>query len=379
MGTHLTARLAWHDDGWNGHICRKPVENTYCVGCYSYPGQMIAERRDLAWEQAHAGQPIDTGEHISPCIYSANAFGLKRLTAYSDPPDFFKDGTQTRRWELPPASVCVWPYEVMYADDLRQSGGGFDHDARRERASEFFLELLKDKSLIFYYANYSNPMTEDDAQRYLLVGLSRIKNVGEELMYAGCSEQTRQRFGGGFVWDRTITSHYPDQGLRLPYHAYREQPELMAKFAISPENPRICKFGSKHVSDDDALGLVEQFLESVETLQQIGDTTEDWAARKSWLQNLIANCGKVAAFIRDCLLYWMYSNSVVPSRSSKPKSMRRVSNKHFELSSTCLKLNRKHFLDFNFPMMSSEVYLGLGGYEQLKSRSFSKTFCLVLA
>ena len=288
MGIHLTARLAWHDDGWNGHVCRKPVENTYCVGCYSYPGQMVAERRDLEWEKAHAGQPIDTGDHISPCIYSANAFGAAQLTAFADPPEFFKDGTQTRKWELPPASVCVWPYEVMYADDLQEQGGGYDNDKRRERAKAFFDELTEDESLIFYYVNYSNPMSEDDAQRYLLVGVSRIKTIGEELIFAGCSQQVRERSGGGFVWDRTVTSHYPDQGLRLPYHVYRDRPELMAKFAISPENPRTCKYGSKHLSDDDALGLVEQFLVAVEALQQMGDTTEDWAARKTWLQNLIA-------------------------------------------------------------------------------------------
>jgi hypothetical protein len=35
MTQHLTARLAWHDDGWNGHVCRNPAANTYCVGHYS--------------------------------------------------------------------------------------------------------------------------------------------------------------------------------------------------------------------------------------------------------------------------------------------------------------------------------------------------------
>jgi hypothetical protein len=90
----------------------------------------------------------------------------------------------------------------------------------------FFKALENDKSLIFYYANYSNPMSEDEAQRYILVGVSRIKRIGEELMYVGCSEQTRQRYGGGFVWDRTITSHYPEQGLRLPYRIYRDRPDF---------------------------------------------------------------------------------------------------------------------------------------------------------
>ena len=36
MPTHLTARLAWHTDGWNGSVCRFPERNTYCVGYKSF-------------------------------------------------------------------------------------------------------------------------------------------------------------------------------------------------------------------------------------------------------------------------------------------------------------------------------------------------------
>jgi len=43
MTVHISARIAWHDSGWNGHICRDPKANTYCVGQYSFPGEMIAE------------------------------------------------------------------------------------------------------------------------------------------------------------------------------------------------------------------------------------------------------------------------------------------------------------------------------------------------
>ena len=59
MTVHISARLAWHEDGWNGHICRNPKNNTYCVGSHSYPGEMIAERRDLEWEMQDdvAGKP----------------------------------------------------------------------------------------------------------------------------------------------------------------------------------------------------------------------------------------------------------------------------------------------------------------------------------
>ena len=57
MAVHMSVRLAWHSDGWNGHICKKPCENVYCVGQHSYPGELIAETRDLEFEKAHAGEP----------------------------------------------------------------------------------------------------------------------------------------------------------------------------------------------------------------------------------------------------------------------------------------------------------------------------------
>jgi exodeoxyribonuclease V alpha subunit len=31
MTQHISARLAWHDSGWNGRVCRNPKGNTYCV------------------------------------------------------------------------------------------------------------------------------------------------------------------------------------------------------------------------------------------------------------------------------------------------------------------------------------------------------------
>ena len=256
------------------------------------PGDMIAERRDLTWEQQHGGEPIPRSGYIAPCIYSANAFGTETRTAFAEPPKFFNDATQTRFWDLPASSVCVWPYEEMYDDEVKSESGRYDNQARRQQAIAYFAALKADSSLIFYYANYSNPLSEDEARRYLLVGVSRVKSVGEELMYAGCSQRTIETFGGGFVWDRTVTSHYPEQGLRLPYHLYRGQPELMERFAISPENPRTCKYGSRHLSDDDALGMIEQFLSSVEALESVGDTSEDWQTRKYWLQCLVGELWK---------------------------------------------------------------------------------------
>lgn len=287
MTIHISARVAWHNDGWNGHICRDPVANTYCVGAHSYPGTYIAEKRSLEWEASVKGKPCSELEQIPPCCYSYNAFGTEEVPAEAAPPVWFNDSTRTRRWTLPTATICVWPYEVMYGDDVRK-GGRFDYGKRLANARDYFDAIQPDKSLIFYYANYSNPFSEYEAKRYVLVGLSRVKALGEELFYEGCSDDVKERYGGGFVWQRAITSHYPDQGLRLPYHVYRDRPDVLTRIAVFPENPRLCKYATRHFADDDALGLVEGFLRAVRELQDLGDTTEDWTIRKKWLEELIS-------------------------------------------------------------------------------------------
>jgi exodeoxyribonuclease V alpha subunit len=145
MPTHITARLAWHDDGWNGTICREPALNTYCVGAKSYPGDVIARDRNLATEQNCAGCSGDAlpNGYVPPCCYSYNAFGLHEAAARSNPPDFFYGGADTRDWTLQAATVCVWPYEAMYSAEVT-ADGFLDNDKRRALTLEFFKPIEED-------------------------------------------------------------------------------------------------------------------------------------------------------------------------------------------------------------------------------------------
>lgn len=291
MPTHITARIAWHSDGWNGHVCKAPERNTYCVGCKSFPGDVIARERNIDVERKFAGKhSSELGGYVPPCSYSYNAFGVSQATAASEPPDFFYGGAARREWTLEPATVSVWSYEAMYDDQVKASGR-LDNDMRQALARKFFEPVIEDcgENLVFHYANYSNPLSEDENQRYLLVGVSRITKVGEELFYENVQEKIAKDYAGGMVWARDITTAYPNEGLRLPYHLYLDDPQTLASIAVFPENPALCKYGSKHLTDDDAIGLLEQFLAKVEHLEDIGDKSENWTAREDWLKKTIAS------------------------------------------------------------------------------------------
>ena len=288
MATHITLRLAWHNDGWNGRVCEKPERNTYCVGCHSFPGELIREKRDLAWEKMNAGKPIAALDRPPPCMYSASAFSDQPNKVYSEPPEFFNDKTETRWWEIPAATACTWPYEAMYNRDDIRDGDRYDYDKRLKYSEEHFEPIECGRSLVFYYANYSNPLSDDQNPRYLLVGVARIKEIAPTLYYENCSERTLERYKG-FIWQRGVTADYPANGVRLPYHRYIDQPDQLLKIAVTPENTNICKYATKHVSDDEALGLVEQLLEAFRIVRDdLEDDSENWDQRIQWLENLVA-------------------------------------------------------------------------------------------
>lgn len=297
MINHLSLRLAWHNDGWNGHICANPKSNTYCVGSHSYPGDVISTERDLDWESDEkvAGCHCSKIGGIPPCAYSINAFGTESIKAKADPPAFFRDNTESKVFELKPATACIWPYEQMYSDDVKfpeGHGRTYDYDKRLKAAKEFFNSLTPDKSLIFYYANRSNPFSEEDNPVFALVGISVMKSKDDFLFYNNVSQKNKEIFAGGFIWQLPITSHYPEFGFRIPYHKYLDNPEVLNKIAFIPENQNNFKFAAKRISDDDALIYVERLIEVVGYLISINDDTENWQVRKSWLQDLLSELWK---------------------------------------------------------------------------------------
>lgn len=297
MIKHLSLRLAWHNEGWNGNICKDPRSNVYCIGQHSYPGDFIAGSRDLDWEiqKNVAGCNCSKLDKIPACARSINAFGSEKIKIKENPPHFFYDNSEGVEFDLPPSTACIWPYEQMYSDDVKLPEGSkqeYDYKKRLSNAKTFFKELTNDKTLIFYYANKSNPFSEDDNQVYVLVGVSRLKNTGNIYYYNNVSEINKQKYADGFVWQMPVTSHYPNEGFRIPYQKYLDNEEVLGKILYIPEHSNNFKYAAKHISDDDALIYIERLIQIVDELIVIKDDTENWQVRKEWLQTLLSELWK---------------------------------------------------------------------------------------
>jgi energy-coupling factor transporter ATP-binding protein EcfA2 len=238
-------------------------------------------------ETALAGKFCGVGsDYLTPCCLSINAFGLDQVNGYTEIPDWMHGKATDAHFSIPPATAFTWCYEDMYGDEVK-TNGFFDNKKRLEKAQAYFDSFEPDKSLVFYYANYSNPFTDDETNRYVIVGMSRLKEIGEFFKYDNLDARlTRDKFTAT-AWQKPVTSHYPEQSFRIPYEKYMDNEEIVKQISFIPQNTRPFKFGTRAASDDEAIQIVSRFIEIADYLISIEDQTDDWRTRKEWLGTLL--------------------------------------------------------------------------------------------
>ena len=127
-----------------------------------------------------------------------------------------------------------------------------------------------------YYANYSNPFSDEEKQRYIVVGIARLgETVGNEMFFNNISEETAKNYVNELVWQRTLTSLYPEQGMRIPFEQYYDRPEVLENIVIEPDNLRAFKYATREIADDDLITLVERLIGVADYLSEYGDTTQN--------------------------------------------------------------------------------------------------------
>lgn len=295
MAANITVRLPWHMNGWNGTVCKDPKGNTYCSGRFSYPGDTIARAKDETYEVGCAGKHCSQLDIPPPCALSCNAFGSEAMSCLHEPPKWF-NGAKGVWAEVPPYTVNIWPYEQMYTTEVQATaavGKSYNNDTRRRLSKEFFDQLTPNESLLVYYANYSNPFSDEGKQRYIVVGIARLgQSVGREMFYENVSDDIRRNYANGLVWQRSLTSAYPEQGMRIPYELYYDNQEVIDNIVIEPDNPRAFKYATREIADDDLITLVERLIGVADYLSEHGDKSQNWALRKQWLSNLLSDLWK---------------------------------------------------------------------------------------
>ncbi len=67
--------------------------------------------------------------------------------------------------------------------------------------------------------------------------------------------------------------------------------EVLNRIVIKPLHRSPFQYGSREVSNDDAIEIIGQLLKPVDVLIEIGDDTENWEERKKWLNGVLNEYG----------------------------------------------------------------------------------------
>jgi exodeoxyribonuclease V alpha subunit len=299
---HLSARLAWHDTGWNGCICREPHLNASCI-----VQEQIRDGRDDELERAHAGVPLaDLPGWLPPCCRDIAAYADRGFTfTHQDPLDRTFLGPITE--EIPPYACLPAPYRWMLEGSFRdiceakglairgptnpekETGWVYEPDRQVALLSHFWGRLKEGEgeALVFYYVNRGNPVDENIAR--LVVGVGRLNKIGPQLYFEGTDPKDPE--GHRFpIWTRTVTQDFPSQGFRLPYQEYIQAGEDPREIACTVPKGAMLPFSyvGEHVTDDVAVGVLERLIQCTQKVLEDGKVDGPWRHHLAWLNDRLA-------------------------------------------------------------------------------------------
>jgi exodeoxyribonuclease V alpha subunit len=276
---HVTFRVAWHDNKWNGSICNDPKKNRHCSGFHSLLSERLRKRKEkyLDSEIKYQGQPV-TESYLPPCFWGINIFGNKALKVQHDNPaepklEYIKE-------TLPAHSIFSWPFAVSFTrdNDTYKLEGAYPKNLEEVRIPRFNNKIHKNQSVAFIYTKFSNPLTEEE-QQYLVVGCGLVTEKGDynffgpmEIIEEKRKSKAKLKHFPSLNWALRYSFEDENKLVRMPYHeymAYVDQPEVDAatkqnyldkiKVAITePELEHCFKYVAMDVDDDEAIYILSK-------------------------------------------------------------------------------------------------------------------------
>jgi exodeoxyribonuclease V alpha subunit len=315
---HLTVRMAWHDSEWNGRVCNDPRGNTYCTGAHSLLSGRIEKKKNTELEEQKHGQVIRGNfdpSSVPPCFWSINAFGSAGFKVEHQHA-FTKDEApiSTVSDQVKPYSVFTWPFKLsfVHGNEQKKKHGNYPPDLDT-RIANFIKSFTPQQSIIFFYANYDNPVSADD-MKYLLIGCSLLDKLPKPMHFPFSKDELAgwrsrgKRVNGGALTMKNFPSmnwalqfsHAPKSAVMLPYKlyiAYAEQhPEDEEKLQdmkviIEEESlVRSFKYVAMDIDDDKSLYLLYKLRKALKKIQAHNRTVvdSDLSDQEARLEKLIA-------------------------------------------------------------------------------------------
>ena len=310
MAQHISIRVPWHDNGWNGTVCKSPCENNACLRLKN-----IYENRNDNEEAAICGQCMEQIEEKVPCIGEGSAFmsdkDLVKITVHP----YKKSSPATHGHFLdtevvyPAYSLPARPYAWLmksnipamiekYGIEINETIEpklGFDtswiqeYDNHKAIFDYFYSDIVPDESLAVIYAKQV-PFVED--HRRVIIGMGHVKRIVEAVEHKHTDEKPLR----SLTWETHIChSIRPDHkdGFVIPYQKMMEYADEHPEFDINditvfaPDDAFAeFSFATEHVSHDAMIDVILSCIKAFEIINNCLD--EDYSNVLSWLNVRLA-------------------------------------------------------------------------------------------
>lgn len=332
MTNHLTVRLAWHDNNWDGNICQNPEENVYCVGNHSLLSERIERTRKLKLEQPNSCNKLDSIKgYIPPCYWSCNAFSSEKAKIFHEHP-FNKPNSKPLAKniteDLDKFSIFSWPFKSSFTRTNEEKKTQGKYPKYLEKNLDIFLNKLKpNKTIVFFYLNYDNAVAPEE-HKYLLLGASKLTKIGDKT-YFDFDEATLRKIRNSngmqnfpiINWSIQFTHDFEKSGFILPYKRYLDliatnpkdqdfYESLLKEVRVLISEPSLTpcfKYVAMDLDHDNAIYLLYKLKKSLEIIQKHGieDCSEGInrvtnLIKESWdMRGLYPSLGKILDVIQE--------------------------------------------------------------------------------
>ncbi len=323
---HISIRVPWHDNGWNGTVCCGPKLNTACLKLKN-----IAENKDDEAEEAVAGRSLhDLPEHAyPPCVTERATFMADFAFERTHPHPYarYENGTHSHfrptplrypaygaagvpfRWMMRPfvfgdakknlrGLTKDFPLEgVDEALEPASANPHWFHDHRNQRTlfETFWAHVRPEESLVFFYAK-EVPLVEDTGRR-VIIGAGRVTGYRDNDEYKYEPESNGKL--RGLLWERMVThSIRPDfrDGFLMPYHEALAKSEELGfdpaeVVAFAPEDRFVeFSYATEHVGDDAAIDALLSCRAALHRARHLFNV--DTARQERWIDRELGRLWK---------------------------------------------------------------------------------------
>ncbi|MBD5648220.1 MAG: AAA family ATPase [Desulfovibrio sp.] len=316
MPRNISVRVPWHDNGWNGKVCKDPQHNGAC----KILKNIASKRQQQNWCEAHRGEGSEVwdNEAVPPCLRESGFFLSPRDHCFMAKHPYV---TLSKKYshlldtkvDVPPNSFIGIPYGWFLKPRYARLAvhqihcTGYDEDIelkdfqssfisnginQEKLLKQFWRDVVEGESLVVAYAK-AVPFSESGKR--VIISMSTIQKLGELKEYDYAEKPDGKEKFKAWTWERTIThalSGTNPDGFMIPFHqieAYvRENPDTTIDdlLLFAPDEYRQeFSYGCEHISPDALIITLNRARELLKTYMELGFRAlpgTSWEAQVEW-------------------------------------------------------------------------------------------------